>query len=99
MVTATDLDAIGQLGATDRTVVFAPDRPGVGTNALFLRPPELLPFRFGPNSRWAHLADAESWGLRVEIYHGVGTSFDLDVPEDLDRIGDFTEIRLLHRSP
>lgn len=95
LITPTDLDAIAQLGAKDGTVVLAPDRRRVGTNALYLRPPDLLPFRFGPDSRREHTTEAESRGLRVEIYQGVGTTFDLDLPEDLDVIAGLAEIRPL----
>lgn len=93
LITSADLVAIGQLGAADGTVVLAPDRRRVGTNALLLRPPDLLSFQFGQDSLRAHASAAESRGLRVQTYNGMGTAFDLDVPEDLDRIGGFAGSR------
>lgn len=81
-----DLEEIGRLGATEGSVVLAPDRHGVGTNALLLRPPDLIPFRFGPDSFHRHIQEAESRRLRVRVYRGVGTALDLDLPEDLDLV-------------
>lgn len=81
-----DLEEIGRLGATEGTVVFAPDRHGVGTNALLLHPPDLIPFRFGPDSFQRHAQEAESRGLRVRVYRRIGTALDLDLPEDLNLV-------------
>src|SRR4028119_136357 len=54
-------------GAASAPVVVAPDRARSGTNALLLRPPDALPFLFGPESFEAHLGaardrGAEAWG-------------------------------------
>lgn len=86
LVTRDDLDAMLALGRTDRTVVLAPDRHTVGTNALFLRPAGILPFCFGPDSYNRHRDEAERRALRVCAYPGLGTAFDVDEPEDLDAL-------------
>ena len=63
-------------------VVLATDRHGTGTNALGLRPPEVIDFAFGPGSRGAHRAAAERAGAAyVEL--GGPLTIDLDTPEDL----------------
>ncbi|HXE72620.1 MAG TPA: 2-phospho-L-lactate guanylyltransferase [Candidatus Nitrosotenuis sp.] len=67
-----------------RGAVVAPDARGRGTNLLLLRPPDLLPFRFGGASFPRHLAEARRRGARVEIYRAPGTMCDLDTPEQLD---------------
>jgi 2-phospho-L-lactate guanylyltransferase len=82
-----DVRAIAALGAVEGTVVIAPDRATRGTNALFLRPPDGIPFCFGPESFAAHAQAARGRGLRVEVYRGVGTAFDVDLPADLDALG------------
>jgi 2-phospho-L-lactate guanylyltransferase len=63
-------------------VVIAPDRQARGTNALFVRPPGLIPYAFGPNSFRIHRAAAQRSGARVRIYRSVETELDVDVPED-----------------
>jgi 2-phospho-L-lactate guanylyltransferase len=63
-------------------VVLATDRHGTGTNALGLRPPEVINFAFGPGSRRAHRAAAEAAGAAYTEVGGPLT-VDLDTPEDL----------------
>ena len=86
LVTTADLEEIGRLGLADGSVVLAPDRHGIGTNALYLRPPDLLPFRFGADSFRLHAQAAEARGLQTRVYRGLGTAYDLDLPEDVDLI-------------
>jgi 2-phospho-L-lactate guanylyltransferase len=66
----------------EAAVVVAPDRRGVGTNALFVRPPGLIEYSFGLDSFRRHLAWAERAGARVRVYHSTGTELDVDLPED-----------------
>lgn len=64
-------------------VVIIPDRHDRGTNALLLAPPDVIDFRFGGDSKDAHIeagrAVPES---RVVVLHGPLT-LDLDTPDDL----------------
>ena len=64
------------------TVVLAPDRHGAGTNALALRPPDVIDIAFGPDSRAAHRAAATAVGAEYREIDGP-LSVDLDTPEDL----------------
>ena len=58
------------------------DRHGTGTNALALRPPDVIDFAFGIGSRAAHRAAAELVGaIYVEVEGPL--SIDLDTPDDL----------------
>jgi 2-phospho-L-lactate/phosphoenolpyruvate guanylyltransferase len=66
----------------DPVVVIAPDRRGLGTNALFVRPPGLIEYAFGDDSFRRHLAWATRAGARVRVYHSTGTELDVDLPED-----------------
>jgi 2-phospho-L-lactate guanylyltransferase len=69
-------------GGPDARVVLVTDRHGTGTNVLALRPPDAIDFRFGPDSRQAHLEAALAAGAAyVEI--GGPLAFDLDTPADL----------------
>ncbi len=67
---------------TGRHVVLVTDRHGTGTNALALRPPEIIEFAFGPGSRGRHRAAVEA---AKAVYTEVGgpLTVDLDTPEDL----------------
>jgi len=84
LLAATDLRAMVELGADGNTVVLAPDRAGTGTNAMFLRPANAIPFLFGVGSYQRHRRAAEQCGLAVRRYVSPGTAFDVDCPEDLD---------------
>jgi 2-phospho-L-lactate guanylyltransferase len=74
-------------------VVIAPDRHGVGTNALLLRlsavpAGERFEFQFGDGSYARHVGEAHRLGLDVATSISAGTSFDLDTPADLTRLLD-----------
>lgn len=68
---------------TARGALAAPDRRGLGTNILFLRPPDLLAFRFGPGSLGHHQEEAARAGLDLELFCHPETMNDLDTPEHL----------------
>jgi coenzyme F420-0:L-glutamate ligase/2-phospho-L-lactate guanylyltransferase len=71
------------LAAGDRAqVVIAASRDG-GTNALLMRPPGTIPFRFGPSSADAHEKAAREAELSVERLDLPHLSRDLDRPEHL----------------
>ena len=69
-------------GTAAPAVVLVTDRHGTGTNALGLRPPEVIDFAFGPGSRDAHRAAAEAAGARYEEVGGA-LAVDLDTADDL----------------
>ena len=66
-------------------VAIAPDRAGTGTNALALRPPDIIAFRFGVGSFAAHAAEVERAGVPAVAVNRAGLAFDLDTPADLAR--------------
>lgn len=79
-------------GSKDKPrVVISPDDSLSGTNALFLRPPDAMPFAFGPDSFGEHLRLARERGLAVEVRERPNIAFDLDTSEDLARLGAHTE--------
>jgi 2-phospho-L-lactate guanylyltransferase len=75
---------------TDPSVVIAPDRRRLGTNALFVRPPGSLKYAFGERSFEKHRAQAVQSGARVRICQLAGVALDIDVPDDLNA---YQEIR------
>ncbi len=66
-------------------VAIAPDRAGTGTNALVLRPPGVIAFRFGSGSFALHVAEVERAGVPLVAVNRAGLAFDLDTPADLAR--------------
>jgi 2-phospho-L-lactate guanylyltransferase len=73
--------------AGDVAVAVAPDRANVGTNALLLRPPQVLAPTFGPASCDRHRAAACARGLSAAIVRLPALALDLDTPADLALLG------------
>ena len=69
----------------DAVVRIAPDEVGIGTNALYVRPPGLLAFEYGETSCRRHVEQAQARGARVDRVERPGLRFDLDTPDDLER--------------
>src|SRR4028119_1432371 len=65
-------------GAASAPVVVVPDGARSGTNALLLRPPNALPFLFGPESFEAHLQAAGDREVEAYVCENGHLSFDLD---------------------
>lgn len=67
-------------------IVIAMDQHRVGTNALFQRPADAIPFCFGVGSARRHMALAANRSIPVaEVVHPA-LAFDLDLPEDWARL-------------
>jgi 2-phospho-L-lactate guanylyltransferase len=82
-LTVVDLGALVAAFA-DADVVAAPDREDLGTNALAMRPPDLMRTSFGTRDSFErHLRAAEGAGLRVAVCRSPGLAFDVDEPADL----------------
>src|SRR5262249_9161913 len=65
-------------------VVIAPDRHGTGTNAMLLRPPDVIAPAFGVGSCQRHSVAAREAGIEPQVVRTTGLGFDLDVPSDYD---------------
>ena len=68
------------------TLGVAPDRVGQGTNALALRPPDVIAPEFGPRSARRHLALARRAGVAACLVRLPTLAFDVDTPDDLARL-------------
>ena len=64
-------------------VVIATDRVRIGTNALLIRKPFAMPYRYGGESLAAHKAAAAEAGLSVTVIERPGLAQDIDTPDDL----------------
>lgn len=86
LLQASDLRELRQrAGTKEPTMVIAPCHRQDGTNALLLRPPDLIPFAYGPGSFTRHQQTARAIGIEPVIYHSPTLALDLDLPEDWDR--------------
>jgi 2-phospho-L-lactate guanylyltransferase len=71
------LDALPEKG-----VAVAPTHDR-GTGAIALRPPDVIPFRFGRRSSVAHKREAVARSLPARVLHLASLSRDVDEPDDL----------------
>jgi 2-phospho-L-lactate guanylyltransferase len=83
LLDAEDVRAVLRCAREGPSVTISPDGAHAGTNALLIRPPDALPFVFGPDSYEHHLRAARERGLDVQICERPHLCFDLDTAEDL----------------
>lgn len=67
-----------------RAVVVGASRDGTGTNALLLRPPDVIAPSFGPPSVERHLAAGRAAGAFSQRIDGLQLALDVDTPRDLE---------------
>jgi 2-phospho-L-lactate guanylyltransferase len=79
-------DAALTAGAGRPIVVIAPSDARGGTNALLLAPLAVVEPCFGPASLAAHLRAAAESGATVQLVADPEIGFDLDTPDDLERL-------------
>ena len=79
-------DATIAAGSGNPVVVIAPADARTGTNALLLSPPTIIQPHFGPESFAAHLRAAAGADASVQIVDDAQLGFDLDTPDDLERL-------------
>ncbi len=87
LLEAEDIATLVATAEGPRAVVVATDRHGTGTNALVLRPPDVIAPSFGPDSAARHLAAAVAavrGSARSVKPHRI--ALDIDTPDDLDEL-------------
>ncbi|MDH3225470.1 MAG: 2-phospho-L-lactate guanylyltransferase [Thermoleophilia bacterium] len=81
-ITPTAIDGVIEAGGGfDATLV--PSESGTGTNAMLLRPPDVLRPEFGSGSLARHIAQASAARIRHQILEVGNLAIDVDTPEDL----------------
>jgi len=75
-------------------VVVATDRHDAGTNLLALPADAAFAFRFGADSKGAHVAEAARRGLPCVVVHRPGTAADLDTLDDWSELPAAVRLRL-----
>jgi 2-phospho-L-lactate guanylyltransferase len=85
LATTVDIEAILNHMNASPSIVLCPSRSG-GTNALALRPPGLIPFRFGHRSSAAYRREAHARGLPLAVLPLPSLALDIDRPNDLTAV-------------
>jgi 2-phospho-L-lactate guanylyltransferase len=84
LVTSEDLHALSVcLGGDDEGIACATSADGTGTNAIHLRPPEVIATSFGIGSLARHRAAAERLDVPAIAVALPGLMLDIDTPQDL----------------
>ena len=83
-VTAAEIEAVIAAHAPAPAVTIAPSRDYLGSNAVLCSPPDVLPFRFGDDSFYPHLAAARAIGVEPAVVERPGLGLDVDTPCDLE---------------
>lgn len=81
-----DVEGIRGMASSEREVVIAPSKTG-GTNALLLRPPNVISLRFGGESFPLHVRESLRVGINPKIYRSETVATDVDGVEDLLKAG------------
>lgn len=82
---ATDLNALIALGRRHGQAI-APDKTGLGSNALYLPLPLPIPLCFGSDSQRLHQAAASAHGLVLPTLNRPGLAQDIDERQDLQQL-------------
>lgn len=87
LVTPGDVDLILEKEKSYPSVVLVPARDDMGTNAIFRKPPDVIPSRFGYDSFKKHINEARQRNIPCEVYNLSTVALDVDEPEDLALFG------------
>lgn len=85
LVEAKDVRSLLQGQGREAGVVATPAHDG-GTNGLLLRPPDVIPCHFGPDSLRLHREEAERRGVPFQVVACPSLELDVDTPDDLARL-------------
>ena len=77
-----EIDAVLEALPAERGVVICPSQSG-GTNAIAVRPPQALPFRFGDASFDAHRREAVNRKMPLHVMELPSLTLDIDDPQDI----------------
>lgn len=90
-INADDIHRVIGLSVYSPCIVLATDSANDGTNVMFVRPPGLIEYQYGPGSFQRHAQAARAIGATVRFYDSETVTLDIDVPADLDRYNELIE--------
>jgi 2-phospho-L-lactate guanylyltransferase len=79
-----DLEGVMKYEVDAPFMLISPDRKLSGTNLLYISPPDLIEFSFGPGSFERHVRQAQAHNATIEVRKFSGSDLDIDSPEDLE---------------
>ena len=85
MVRPEDIRKILQVASGDRSIVITPSEEK-GTNALLLRPPDVIDLQYGGKSFPDHVREAKSRDIEIKIYRSENLKRDIDEPSHLLKV-------------
>ncbi|HWO43270.1 MAG TPA: 2-phospho-L-lactate guanylyltransferase [Candidatus Eisenbacteria bacterium] len=89
LVRKADIEAVLSHLTDDVAGPFAllvPSHDRMGTNALLLSPPGIIPLRFGYDSFSYHMSQVAALGLPLRSLENEHIALDIDEPKDLERL-------------
>ncbi len=85
MVRPEDIENILEKASGERSVVITPSEEN-GTNALLLRPPDVMDLQYGGESFPEHVKEARSRDIDFQIYRSENLERDIDAPPHLLKV-------------
>ena len=86
LIDPQELEALLSRPTPTRSVLVVPDRHGDGTNALLLKPPNVIAPAFGVGSKRRHTTTAATAGAMPEVVVLASMGLDIDTSEDLEAL-------------
>lgn len=83
-VTKEDIEGVMEYSIGYSFMLISPDRKMSGTNLLFMSPPDLIEFSYGPGSFERHVRQAQSQNAHLEVRKFESAELDIDSPEDFE---------------
>lgn len=94
LITPRDVKELISQAGKPPCVVISPDRRDDGTNALYINPPGLIEYGFGPGSFHRHKKQAEDKKVNVSVCKLSSFALDLDLPEDLELLHQIQSVQV-----
>jgi 2-phospho-L-lactate/phosphoenolpyruvate guanylyltransferase len=94
LIQPKDILAILREGESPPVIVIAPDRRLDGTNCLYINPIGLIEYGYGPGSFQRHSRRTQKAGAKLRVVISESLGLDLDLPEDLERVGGLSGLGL-----
>jgi 2-phospho-L-lactate guanylyltransferase len=86
LISVAEIDALCSAPQPREKIILCPSKEGTGTNALYRKPPGVIPPLFGPDSLARHLAEARVRKVPCEVKNLPGIALDIDTPADLHEL-------------